>query len=61
MKASEPSAELVAAVDEVFATDLPDVLDDALLAIVRAPYSPNVLLAYAYRDHGAHLPAEGDR
>lgn len=55
MSAPEPSAELVAAVDEVFGF-LPDALPADLMAIIRAPYSPNVLLAYAYRDGGAYLP-----
>lgn len=56
MSAGEPSPELVADIDEVFLGHWPD----DLMAIVRAPYSPNVLLAYAHRDHGAHLPPDDE-
>lgn len=50
----EPSDELAADVDDVFLGWWPD----DLMAIVRVPYSPNVLLAYAHRDNGVHLPGD---
>ncbi|MCX4232054.1 hypothetical protein [Streptomyces ortus] len=54
MSAPEPSADLVADVDDIFLGHW----SDDLMAIVRAPYSPNVLLAYAYRDNARHIPAD---
>jgi hypothetical protein len=50
-------AELVADVEEVFLGYWPA----DLMAIVRAPYRSGVLLAYAYRDGGTHIPQETDR
>ncbi|GHJ04769.1 hypothetical protein TPA0906_66340 [Streptomyces olivaceus] len=52
MSASESSLELEAAVDEVFLGWWPD----DLMGIVRQPYEPGAITAYAYRDGGAHLP-----
>jgi len=51
---STPSPELVADVDEVFL----GYWDADVMAIVREPYSPGVLLAYAWRDGGTHIPTE---
>jgi hypothetical protein len=48
----EPSPELEAAVDEVFLGWWPD----DLMAIVRQPYEPGAIAAYAHRDNGAYLP-----
>lgn len=50
----EPSEELAAEVDGIFLGWWPD----DLMAIVRAPYSPNVLLAYAHREGGRFLPPD---
>ncbi|MFE6429345.1 hypothetical protein [Streptomyces rochei] len=47
-----PDVELTAAVDEVFLGWWPD----DLMAIVRQPYQPGALAAYAHRDGDAHLP-----
>ncbi|WP_282084038.1 hypothetical protein [Streptomyces tendae] len=52
MSAPEPSLELEAAVDEVFLGWWPD----DLMAIVRQPYEPGAITAYAHRDGGAYLP-----
>ncbi|GAA4824054.1 hypothetical protein [Streptomyces ziwulingensis] len=52
MTGPEPSAELVADIDEVFLGYWPEDLQ----AIFREPYSPGVLLGYAHRDGGIHLP-----
>lgn len=54
MTAPDPFEELTAAVDEAFLGWWPD----DLMAIVRSPYRPNVLLAYAHRDGGRHLPSD---
>jgi hypothetical protein len=45
---------LVADVEEAFL----GFWDDAVMAIVRRPYRAGVLLAYAWRDGGSHIPAE---
>lgn len=52
MTAATP--ELIADVDEVFL----GWWDADVMAIVRRPYTAGVLLAYAWRDSGAHIPAE---
>ena len=49
-----PSPELVADVDEIFL----GWWDADVMAIVRQPYRAGVLLAYAHRDGGRHIPAE---
>ena len=54
MSTPTPSPELVADVDEGFLgwwdADVPEP--------VRQPYRVGVLLAYAHRDGGRHIPAE---
>jgi hypothetical protein len=51
---STPSPELVADVDEIFLGHW----DTDLMAIVRQPYTPNALRAYAWRNGGTHIPAD---
>lgn len=48
--------DLVADVEEAFL----GFWDDAVVAIVRGPYTPGVLLAYAWRDGGTHIPTEDE-
>lgn len=55
MNAPDASPEMVAEIDEVFLGWWPD----DLMGIVRQPYTPGVLAAYAHRDGGAHL-VEGE-
>ena len=54
---TEVPAELIADIEEAglgyWPTDLAQ--------IAQAPYQPNVLLAYAYRDGGVHVQPDGDR
>jgi hypothetical protein len=45
---------LVADVDDIFL----GYWDDDVMAIVRQPYTPGALHAYAWIDGGAHIPAE---
>jgi len=52
MTAATP--DLIADVDEVFL----GFWDADVMAIVRQPYTAGVLLAYAWRDGGTHIPAE---
>ncbi|MFJ7176470.1 hypothetical protein ACIQXA_08680 [Streptomyces massasporeus] len=54
MSTPTPSPELVADVDEVFI----GYWDDDVMAIVREPYTPGALRAFAWIDGGAHIPAE---
>lgn len=58
---SDLTPELIADVEEAFL----GFWDDAVVAIVCRPYTPGVLLAYAWRDGGSHIPADdetgGDR
>jgi hypothetical protein len=54
MSTPTPSPELVADVDEVFL----GYWDDDVMAIVRQPYTPGALHAYAWIDGGAHIPAD---
>lgn len=49
-----PSPELVADVDEIFLGHW----DDAVMAIVRQPYTAGALHAFAWIDGGRHIPAE---
>jgi hypothetical protein len=49
-----PSPDLIADVDDVFL----GWWDADVMAIVRQPYTAGVLLAYAWRDGGIHIPAE---
>ncbi|MET9445028.1 hypothetical protein [Streptomyces sp. NPDC006610] len=51
---SAPDEQLVADVEEVFLGWWPD----DVMAIVRQPYTPGGLAAYAHRDNGAYLPVE---
>lgn len=46
--------ELIADVEDAFLGHW----DDDVMAIVRQPYRGGVLLAYAWRDGGTHIPAE---
>lgn len=48
-------ADLIADVEESFL----GYWDDDLMSIVRLPYSFRALVAYAWRDGGAHIPADG--
>lgn len=52
MSATTP--ELIADVEEAFL----GFWDDTVMAIVRRPYTVGVLLAYAWRDGGSHIPFE---
>jgi hypothetical protein len=49
---SAPTPELIADVEEAFL----GFWDDAVMAIVRQPYTVGALHAYAWRDGGAHIP-----
>lgn len=51
---STPTPEMVADIEGVFL----GFWDDAVIDIVRQPYTGGVLLAYAWRDGGSHIPAE---
>lgn len=46
--------QLVADVDDVFLGWWPD----DLMVLVRGPYEPGALAAYAHRDGGQHLPQD---
>lgn len=54
MSTPTPSPELVADVDEVFL----GYWGDAVMAIVRQPYRPGALRAFAWIDGGAHIPTD---
>ncbi|WP_265560717.1 hypothetical protein [Streptomyces hygroscopicus] len=51
---SDLTPELIADIEEALLGDW----DDEVMAIVRQPYTAGVLLAYAWRDGGTHIPAE---
>ncbi|MWA08840.1 hypothetical protein [Streptomyces sp. BA2] len=48
--------DLIADVEESFL----GFWDDALMDIVRQPYTECALRVYAWRDGGSHIPADGE-
>lgn len=53
---SDLPPELIADIEEALLGDW----DDAVMAIVRQPYTVGALLAYAWIDGGSHIPTEDE-
>jgi hypothetical protein len=52
---SDLTPELIADVEESFL----GYWDDALMDIVRQPYTGGAIVAYAWRDGGSYIPSDG--